>query len=102
MSCAVRTRELRARRFASVSCTGDVDDVRGMTVGADVAFEEFVARVTAKFGTAMDGLGLKFTDEDGGRVTLRDDSDYELAIETARGSARGRPEGKLEVWCVDR
>ncbi|KIJ65836.1 hypothetical protein HYDPIDRAFT_27064 [Hydnomerulius pinastri MD-312] len=76
-------------------------DVRGMTFAPETTFEEFVERVTTKFGTAMNGLGLKFKDEDGVKITLRDDSDYELAIETARESAKGKPEGKLEIWCTD-
>ncbi|KAG1728355.1 hypothetical protein EDD22DRAFT_930256 [Suillus occidentalis] len=76
-------------------------DVRGMTLTPDASFEEFVERVTSKFGTAMDGLGLKFKDEDDVKVTLRDDSDYELAIETARANAKGKGEGKLEIWCTD-
>ncbi|KAG1737866.1 uncharacterized protein EDB91DRAFT_1139519 [Suillus paluster] len=75
--------------------------VRGMTLAPDTPFEEFVERVTSKFGTAMDGLGLKFNDEDDVKVTLRDSGDYELAIETARTSAKGRAEGKLEIWCTD-
>lgn len=49
----------------------------------------------------MDGLGLKFKDEDDVKVTLRDGSDYELAIETARANLKGRSEGKLEIWCTD-
>lgn len=77
------------------------DDVRGMTLTPEMPFEEFVERVTSKFGTAMDGLGLKFKDEDDVKVTLRDSSDYELAIETARHSAKGKAEGKLEIWCMD-
>ncbi|KIK91687.1 hypothetical protein PAXRUDRAFT_830619 [Paxillus rubicundulus Ve08.2h10] len=76
-------------------------DVRGMTLPPDTPFEEFVGRITSKFGTRADGLGLKFKDEDGTKITLRDESDYELALETARENARGRGEGKLEVWCVD-
>jgi neutrophil factor 2 len=75
--------------------------VRGMTLTPDMPFDEFLDRVTSKFGKNLDGLGLKFKDEDGGQVTLRDDSYYELAIETARESAKGRPEGKLEIWCTD-
>jgi len=75
------------------------DDVRGMALTPETPYEEFVDRVTAKFGKLR--LGLKFKDEDGGKVTLRDDSDYELAIETAREHARGKPEGKLEIWCTD-
>jgi len=77
------------------------DDVRGMALVPETMFEEFMDKVTAKFGKEINGLSLKFKDEDGGKVSLRDDSDYELAIETARESAKGKPEGKLEIWCSD-
>ncbi|KIK09857.1 hypothetical protein K443DRAFT_671168 [Laccaria amethystina LaAM-08-1] len=77
------------------------DDTRGMTLTPDTPFADFMDKVTAKFGKEINGLGLKFKDEDGGKVTLRDESDYELAIETARESAKGKPEGKLELWCTD-
>jgi tetratricopeptide (TPR) repeat protein len=77
------------------------DDTRGMTLTPDMPFANFMDKVTAKFGKQINGLGLKFKDEDGGKVTLRDESDYELAIETARESAKGKPEGKLELWCTD-
>lgn len=77
------------------------DDVRGMTMTPDMPFDEFLERVTQKFGKALDGLGMKFKDEDGGKVTLRDDSDFEMAIETARELAKGRAEGKLEIWLQD-
>lgn len=72
-----------------------------MMLTPETSFEEFLDKVTSKFGKDINGLGLKFTDEDGGKVTLRDESDYDLAIETARESAKGKPEGKLEVWCSD-
>ncbi|KAH9956193.1 hypothetical protein BC827DRAFT_1261896 [Russula dissimulans] len=74
-------------------------DVRGMALDPGLPFEEFMQRVAAKFETSWQSIMLKFRDEDGGKVSLRDESDYELAIETARESAKGRPEGKLEVWC---
>ncbi|KIP05003.1 hypothetical protein PHLGIDRAFT_108845 [Phlebiopsis gigantea 11061_1 CR5-6] len=77
------------------------DDVRGMAIDALLPFEEFMERVTSKFGVALSGLGMKFKDEDGGKVTLRDEMDYELAIETARESAKGKPEGRLEIWCTE-
>lgn len=77
------------------------DDVRGMALTPDVPFEEFMDKVTSKFGKGFGGLSLKFKDEDGGKVTLQDESDYELAIETARESSKGKPEGKLEIWCSD-
>ena len=72
-----------------------------MAITPDLTFEEFLDRVASKFGKSLNGLGLKFKDEDGGKVSLRDEMDYELAIETARESAKGKPEGRLEMWCVD-
>jgi len=77
------------------------DDVRGMAITPEMPFEEFIDRVCAKFDRGPNGLSFKFKDEDGTRVSLRDESDFDLAIETARESARGRPEGKLEIWCID-
>lgn len=72
-----------------------------MAIPPATPFKEFVERVTAKFGTSLTGLGMKFTDEEGTKISLRDEGDFELAIETARESAKGRSEGKIEVWCVD-
>lgn len=77
------------------------DDVRGMAIVPDMPWEEFLDRVCAKFDKAYGSLEMKFKDEDGVMVTMKDDSDYELAIETAREAAKGRPEGKLEVWCQE-
>ncbi|KAJ6497760.1 hypothetical protein C8R45DRAFT_926400 [Mycena sanguinolenta] len=74
------------------------DDIRGMALAPETPFEELMDKVTA--GGSRSSL-LKFTDEDGGKVSLRDGSDYELAIETARESSKGKPEGKLEIWCMD-
>ena len=67
----------------------------------DAQWVEFLDRVAAKFNRTPDALSMKFLDEDGGRVSLRDDSDFELAIETAREMAKGRAEGKLQVWVSD-
>ncbi|KAI0030018.1 hypothetical protein K488DRAFT_55124 [Vararia minispora EC-137] len=75
------------------------DDVRGMALDPATPYQEFLDRVAAKFDLSPRSLRLKFKDEDGGKVSLQDGSDYELAIETARESAKGRPEGKLEMWC---
>ncbi|KAJ7263915.1 NADPH oxidase regulator NoxR [Mycena rebaudengoi] len=77
-------------------------DTRGMALVPEMPFDEFMDRVTMKFNVDIDGLALKFKDEDGVHVSLRDAGDYELAIETARESAKGMPEGKLEIWCEDR
>jgi hypothetical protein len=72
-----------------------------MALTPETSFDDFVEKVAAKFGKPRSRLLLKFNDEDGEKVSLRDDSDYELAIETARDSAKGKPEGKLEIWCLD-
>ena len=72
-----------------------------MAIPPMTSFTDFVERVTTKFGTSLTGLAMKFTDEEGTKISLRDESDFELAIETARESAKGRSEGKIEVWCVD-
>jgi neutrophil cytosolic factor 2 len=74
-------------------------DVRGMTLDPEMPFAEFRQRVADKFKMSPQAMMLKFRDEDGGKVSMQDASDYDLAIETARESAKGRPEGKLEVWC---
>jgi len=76
------------------------DDIRGMALDATVTYKEFLRRLAEKFDTTAAALKVQFKDEDGGRVSLRDDSDYELAIETARDSAKGKPEGRLEIWCT--
>jgi hypothetical protein len=77
------------------------DDLRGMTLTPETPFDEFMDRVANKFGIPSSAFSIKFKDEDGSKVSLLDTSDYELAIETAREHANGRPEGKLEVWCFD-
>ena len=77
------------------------EDVRGMALAPETPYEKFIELVCRKFGVVVGTLGMKFKDEDGGRVTLRDEMDYELAIETAKESAKGKPEGKLEIWCTD-
>ncbi|KAI0301582.1 hypothetical protein B0F90DRAFT_1810094 [Multifurca ochricompacta] len=71
-------------------------DVRGMALDPEMPFADFRRRVAEKFETNPQAIILKFRDEDGGKVSLRDESDYELAIETARESAKGKPEGRLE------
>jgi hypothetical protein len=51
-----------------------------------------------------DGAGVavvRFRDEDGDMVTLRDEGDYEAAVDVARAMRRGGgrgEEGRLEVW----
>lgn len=70
-----------------------------MATPPDMSFAEFLDKVTAKFGKELD---MKFVDEDNTKITLQDESDFELAIETARFAAKGKAEGKLVIWCSDR
>ncbi|KDQ13927.1 hypothetical protein BOTBODRAFT_55680 [Botryobasidium botryosum FD-172 SS1] len=75
-------------------------ELRGMTLKPDMPFRDFMDMVQAKFNSKRK-LKLVFKDEDGGMVSLRDESDYDLAIETAKEFAGGKPEGKLELWCEE-
>ncbi|KAG9308560.1 hypothetical protein JVU11DRAFT_11774 [Chiua virens] len=76
-------------------------NVHGMTTSPLTSFDEFVERVTTKFGMLLTELGMKFMDEDGTKITLRDQDDFKLAIETARENGNRKSEGKIEVWCAD-
>lgn len=73
-----------------------------MTVSPSLTFDEFLDKVCVKFNRSPSNLLLKFADEDGNKVSLLDESDYDLALEVARDSAKGKPEGKLAVWCAKR
>ncbi|KAI6148448.1 hypothetical protein BKA82DRAFT_4137113 [Pisolithus tinctorius] len=81
-------------------------DVRGMTLSASTTLPMFSLRVAAKLGLAPEALKLKFVDEDGVKISLRDEEDWGLAIETATSRSANRDggrgtEGRLEVWCED-
>lgn len=69
-----------------------------MAMPPDVLWEEFCDIVATKFTMTVSDLKMKFADEDGTKVSLLDDSDYELAMATARENAKGKPEGKLTIW----
>ncbi|KAJ7871090.1 hypothetical protein B0H13DRAFT_2061245 [Mycena leptocephala] len=64
----------------------------------DTPFNEFMDKVTSRLGSTVT---LKFVDEDGIKVPLRDEDGYELAIGTARHSSKGKSKGKLEMWGTD-
>jgi len=69
-----------------------------MAMPPDVPMDEFCDTVATKFGMGVNDLHMKFVDEDGTQVSLLDDSDYELALATARENAKGKSEGKLTIW----
>lgn len=73
-----------------------------MTLSPTLTFDEFLDKVSAKFNRSPSAIFIKFADEDGNKISLVDESDYDLALEIARDSAKGKPEGKLQVWCNTR
>jgi neutrophil factor 2 len=52
-----------------------------------------------KFDTPND-FRLRFRDEEGDQVSLKDEGDWEAALDCAKVAATGRPEGKLDVWVL--
>ena len=77
------------------------DEIRGLALTPDVHFVDFMGMLSSKFGIPARRLDVKFKDEDGGRVSLKDEMDYEMALETAKESANGKAEGRLEIWCAE-
>ncbi|KAG8977814.1 hypothetical protein FRB90_008657 [Tulasnella sp. 427] len=78
------------------------DDTRGMAVYPATSFDEFVDMLTIKFKKGWNNVNIKFMDTDGSKVSLKDDMDWEMAIEVARESVKGRGEAKLDMWMADR
>jgi len=84
-------------------CNGDT---RGMALDLTLSFAEFRQRVAAKFETTPQSIMLKFRDEDGGKVSLRDESDYCTSLRSSprerQGPAGGQTRGLVrdEVSCL--
>jgi len=77
------------------------DEVRGLALTPDVTYAEFMGMLSSKFTIPVGKLDVKFKDEDGGHVSMKDEMDYEMALETAKESASGKVEGRLEVLCAE-
>jgi len=73
--------------------------VRGLALGQE-PFEVFMGMLSLKFSIPTHQLDVKFKDEDGTMVSIKDTMDYEMALETARERGNEKTEGKLEVWCT--
>ncbi|KAA1084453.1 hypothetical protein PGT21_028282 [Puccinia graminis f. sp. tritici] len=76
-------------------------DTRGMAVSTAMEFEDFLGKVTKKFSLRAGRVAMKYKDEEGSMVSIMDDDDWESAVETARSYAKGRAEGKVEIWVED-
>ncbi len=72
-----------------------------MTIEPDITYKEFMSRVAKKFGKEVNGMALKFLDEEGNKVDLVDESDFDLALETSRVTAKGKPDRKVDIWCTE-
>ncbi|KAL7413514.1 hypothetical protein BDY24DRAFT_388793 [Mrakia frigida] len=75
------------------------NDIRGLSLTSDSDYDEFMAKIRAKFGMrGAEDMKIQFRDEDGSMISLADEDDFESAIDVARHTANGKSEGKLEVW----
>ncbi|KAF2431167.1 hypothetical protein EJ08DRAFT_189696 [Tothia fuscella] len=74
------------------------DDTRYVMVGTAVEFPDFIDQIRAKFGIRQ-SFKVKIQDEQD-MITMADQDDLEMAIETARGNAKREKSdmGKMEVW----
>lgn len=71
-------------------------DVRGMSILPTISLFDFVDRIRGKFD--LDATpSMKFKDEDGVQVSIKDEDDWEAAIDEARANSKGKDEGKLEL-----
>ena len=71
---------------------------RGMSVLPEQSFEQFIIALRAKFPELGPNMGIRFKDEDGDMLSMQDEGDFEAAVDVARVTARGKTDGKLEIW----
>ncbi|KAK4687459.1 hypothetical protein P7C73_g2653, partial [Tremellales sp. Uapishka_1] len=71
---------------------------RGMSVSPEHTYDHFIAALRAKFPEMSATMNVRFKDEDGDMLSMQDEGDYEAAVDVARVLAKGRAEGKLEIW----
>lgn len=73
------------------------DEIRAMVVSPSITYSDLYKRVCDKLEQAFGRVRVKFEDEDGTKVTIRDDEDWEMAVNIT--SMRG--DGKLPIWCEE-
>jgi len=73
------------------------DEIRAMVVSPSIPYTDLYKRVCDKLEQPLGRVRVKFEDEDGTRVSIRDDEDWEMAI----GTTRMKGTGKLAVWCEE-
>lgn len=75
------------------------DDIRAVVISSQIDLREFRTLLCDKF-EIPDRFKLRFRDEEGDQVSLKDDGDWDAALDCARVVAAGRPEGRLDVWLL--
>lgn len=73
-------------------------DTRGMSATPETQLRDFLSQLAIKLDRPPYDLVARFKDEEGDMVSLRDEGDWEAAVDCARCRAGGSVEGKLEVW----
>lgn len=73
-------------------------DTRCMSTFSDMDLRDFLSRLAVKLDRPPYDLAVRFRDEDGDMISLRDEGDWEAAMDCARSRASANGEGKLEVW----
>ncbi|RSH89090.1 hypothetical protein EHS25_002756 [Saitozyma podzolica] len=79
------------------------ETTRGMSILPTDSHATFVTALSSKFPqlaarSSTGNVSVRFRDEDGDMVSLVDEGDFEAAVDVARVMAKGRAEGKLELW----
>jgi len=69
-----------------------------MSIFPDESFVEFCASLRSKFPSLLADINVRFKDEDGDVLSMQDEGDFEAAVDVARVMAKGRAEGRLEIW----
>jgi len=69
-------------------------DVRGMSINSSMTLFDFVDRIRAKFSLESTPT-MRFKDEDGVQVSIKDEDDWETAMEESKEKG-----GKLEITVV--
>ncbi|EFZ02913.1 tetratricopeptide domain protein [Metarhizium robertsii] len=81
------------------------DDVRYLMIGTAIEFQDLVDRIKDKFGLRR-RFKIKIKDEDmpdGDMITIGDEDDLEMAIQSATNQARRQrlEVAKMEIWIFD-
>lgn len=55
-----------------------------MAIVPGTTLDDFIVRLAKKFGKQADSVDIKFKDEEGDLVSLKDEDDFESAVDCAR------------------